>query len=292
MTNAATTTVLIAGATGTNGKALVHALSDHPNIKPRALVRNIESARKQLGNKIDLVQGDLSDIKSLKRAFVDVQKAYIVTAIQNYTVELFYNFFVAAKEAGVSQLVKFSGLGASVDSPSEVIRQHGLSDQKLIESGLNYTILRPNSFHQNMLLQAQSIAQTDTFYLPLGQAKQSTIDVRDIADITVKVISESGHDNKIYDLTGPESLSFHEVAEIIGDQRGKSVSYVPISAYDARAAMMAQGMPEWTAHVLAEIQDLFATGIYADILPDTEKLLGKRATTFQQFVGSNLSLFQ
>ena len=93
------------------------------------------------------------------------------------------------------------------------------------------------------------------------------------------------------DLTGPEGLTFHDVARIIGDERGKPVTYVPITAEAAENAMKEQGMPDWSAHALAEIQALFGSGAYADVLPDSERLLGRKPRTFAQFVRDHVSAF-
>ncbi len=284
------TRILVAGATGTNGRALLDALSGR-NVIVRAFVRSAEAARNLLPQEVEVAEGDLSDPASLAAAFDGVDKAYVVTAVLPDTVELFRNFYDAASAAGVRHLVKFSGLGASQDSPSEIIRQHGESDELLRDSGLTYTVIRPNSFHQNMLWQAESIAATDTFYLPLGDAAQSTIDVRDIAEVTATVLTGDGHENKTYDLTGPESLTFHDVARIIGDERGKAVTYVPITPEAAEAAMREQGMPEWSARALAEIQALFGTGAYADVLPDAEQLLGRKPRSFTEFVRDHIEAF-
>ncbi len=282
--------ILIVGATGTNGSALIKELQQS-DVRIRALVRSIDRARGLLGPNVELVEGDLSNSASISAALDGVDKAYGVLAVLPDTVELFGNFYEAAKQAGVSQLVKFSGLGASIDSPSEIIRQHGETDDMLRASGLNYTILRPNSFHQNMLWQAELIAATDTFYLPVGDAAQSTIDVRDIAAITARVLLEDGHDNQAYDLTGPEGLTFHQVAEIIGEERGKPVTFVPIPREAAEQAMLEQGMPEWSAQALAEIQALFGTGAYADVLPDAGRLLGTELRSFRQFVRDHAGAF-
>lgn len=286
-----TAKILIAGATGTNGSELIKQLSQR-NIPVRALVRDAETSAALASDTVELVQGDLADPASLAGAFDGIEKAYIVTAIAPETPNWFRNFFTAAKAAGVKHVVKFSGMGADIHSPSEVIRQHGESDQNLIESGLSYTILRPNSFHQNMLWQAEAIAAQGQFYLPLGNAKQSTVDVRDIAEATVKVLTETGHENKIYELSGPEGLSFHDVAEQLCEVLGKPVDYVAIPGEAAKAAMLEQGMPEWSANVLVEIQELFATGKYAYVTDDLERLLGRKPRSFREFAEDFTAAFQ
>lgn len=284
--------ILIAGATGTNGQALIAEL-DKRNIPVRIMSSSLARAQELFGSDREIVVADLMKPDSLKAAFEDVEKAYIVTAVTPDAVLYFENFYAAAKNAGVKHLVKFSGLGAELDSPSEIIRQHAESDEMLRKSGLTYTILRPNSFHQNMLWQAASIAQTGQFYLPLADARQSTIDVRDIAEITANILTRDGHENRDYNLTGPESLSFTDVAHQLGEVRkGAEVSYIPVPVEAAEAAMKEQGMPDWHAHALAEIQDLFATGKYAEVLPDSEILLGRKPRSFLAFARDHAEAFQ
>ncbi|WP_299410415.1 hypothetical protein [uncultured Roseobacter sp.] len=93
------------------------------------------------------------------------------------------------------------------------------------------------------------------------------------------------------DLTGPEGLTFYDVARAIGDLRGKPVTYVPISRDAAESAMRQQGMPDWSATALAEIQALFSTGAYGDARPDAERLLGHPLKTFEDFARDHINLF-
>lgn len=274
--------ILIVGATGTNGRALVQ-LCQARGIPVRALVRASAGEAPALGPGVDVVKGDLADRDSLAAALSEIEKVFAVTAIHPDVVSWFDTLFDAADAAQVRHLVKFSGLGAGADSPCEIIRQHGQSDERLMRSGLPYTILRPNSFYQNMLGQAQLISSEGRFYLPLGDAAQSMIDVRDIAEIAAKILTEDGHIGEIYELTGPEALSFHDVARILGDVRGETVSYQPITVADAEASYLRLGMPAWTAHALADLQGVFATGAYAEPLPTSERLLGRAPKSFYRF---------
>lgn len=123
-------------------------------------------------------------------------------------------------------------------------------------------------------------------------AAQSIIDVRDIAEITATILTSDGHKNKAYDLTGPEALTFHDVARILTEKFGGEVTYVPVTTEAAEAAMKEQGMPAWSAHALAEIQDLFATGAYGDPLPDAERLLSRKLRSFRTFAKDYVGEFQ
>lgn len=276
------TNLAIAGATGTNGRELLRQLAAR-RTPARALVRDLDKAANLAGEFVDLVRSDLTDPGSLAEAFEGIETAYIVTAVHRDAEQWFDNFFAAANDAGVRRVVKFSGMHADPDSPSEIIRQHGRSDAALRESGLTYTIVRPNSFFQNIFWQADSIRATGQFFLPAGDAKQSQVDVRDLAEATANILTESGHDNKIYDLTGPEAISYFDVADTLSDVLGKRVTYVPVPEASAKDAMLQSGMPEWDANALAEIQTLFATGIYGDVTNDLERLLGREPRRFADF---------
>lgn len=116
-------------------------------------------------------------------------------------------------------------------------------------------------------------------------------DVRDIAEATAAVLTQQGHLNNSYDLTGPESLSFHDVAVVLSDEIDAPVTYHPVSSDAARQAMIANGMPIWDAEVLAEIQALFATGAYAEVKPDVTELIAHPARSFRQFASDYRAAF-
>lgn len=282
--------LLVAGATGTNGRELLRRLDDE-GIRMRALVRDPDRAAPLAGERVELVRGDLGDRASLRAAFDGIEQAYIVTAVSRDTTTWFANFFDAARAAGVRHLVKLSGLGADPGSTSEIIRQHGEADEALAASGLTYTILRPNSFYQNILFQAAPIRETGRFYLPVGDARQSMVDVRDIAEATVRILTGEGHEDRIYELTGPESLSCFDVAATLSEVLGRAVTYVPVAVEAARRSMLDAGMREWEAGAVAELQGVFATGAFADVRDDLARLLGRRPRSFADFARDHAAAF-
>ena len=171
----------------------------------------------------------------------------------------FDNFLDAARREG-PHVVKFSGIGADPDSPVEIMRQHGETDAQARRLGPPYTILRPNSFYQNLLWSAGSIRDQGAFYQPMGDARQSLVDVRDIADVAVAALTQAGHEGKTYEITGPESLTYAEVAGTLSAVLGKPVKYVDVPPEAALDAMLKAGMPEWNARAVTELVRLFAAG--------------------------------
>lgn len=282
--------ILVSGASGTNGQALLNKLTE-ANIQVRAMVRKKRRAQHILNKNVEIVEADLSDTSSLKAAFEGIDQAYIVTAINQNSVCLFDNFFNVAKQAGVHHIVKLSGYGATADSKPAILRQHYESDQMLINSGLDYTIIQPNSFFQNILWQAKSIRIRNRFRLPLGSAKQSFIDVGDIAEATFKILTDKQHLNKVYRLTGSESLSYYDIAELISTVLERNITYQPILPERAEQEMIASGIPEWNAHALAEIQQDFAAGGYDEITDDIKLILARDPRKFMEFIQDHVNEF-
>ena len=265
--------ILVIGATGTNGREVVQRLAGAGH-RVRALVRNPAKADGLRLANIELAQGDLDDPASLDRAFGGVSRAFVVTAVDQRAVGWFRNAFDAAKRAGTPHVVKFSGLGAGV-ADSELLRQHAESDAMLQSSGLPYTMLRPNSFFQNMLWSAGTIKEHGAFYLPMRDGRQSLVDVRDIAAVAVKVLTEQGHEGQVYEITGPESLSYADVAATLSWVRGKPVKYVDVPPEAARESMLKAGMPKWNAEAVTELYGAFATGQFGYTTDTVERITGQ-----------------
>ncbi len=161
--------ILVVGATGTNGREVVRCLVAAGQ-RVRAMVRNPSKAGDLRSENVELAEGDLDDPGSLDAVLVGVERAFFVSAVDRRYVAWFGNFLTSAQRSGSPHVVKFSGMGAGIDSPSEILRQHGETDEALADSGLPYTILRPNSFYQNMLWSAGTIKDHGAFYLPMGNA--------------------------------------------------------------------------------------------------------------------------
>jgi|CXWL01.1.fsa_nt_gi uncharacterized protein YbjT (DUF2867 family) len=275
--------ILVAGANGLNGRSLLEKLSVR-GIPARAMVRNTAHALTLQNETTEIVEADLANMDSLKKALVGIDLAYIVTSIHPDSVSLFNNFFMAAKDANVQHVIKLSGLGATADSKSEILRQHFLSDELLIGSGLNFTIIQPNSFFQNILWQKRSIRIKGRLGMLLADGKQSYIDARDVAEATVQIFKDKKHLNKIYQLTGPGAISGNDIASELSDMLNKQIKYKPISSSFARQEMLAGGVSEWNSIALTEIQEVFAAGTFAETTDDLEFILSKKPRNLRCFL--------
>jgi uncharacterized protein YbjT (DUF2867 family) len=190
----------------------------------------------------------------------------------------------AAASAGVESVVKLSALGASDHSKSPIGRAHHEAETALIESGMRWVILRPHVFMQNLLDQAPTIAREGRIYSAAGDGKVPFIDTRDIAAVAAVTLTRSGHDGRKYVLTGPQALSYHDVARIVSEVVGRPIEYRPLSLDEARERMTRAGDPTWAIEgllALAEYQR--AGGATAVVHDSVREILGRPPRSFAEF---------
>jgi uncharacterized protein YbjT (DUF2867 family) len=235
--------ILITGASGNaGGVVLKEVLKSNRPVK--AMYRSPEDAAKASAE-VGAVNADFADKPSLGRALEGVDTVYLVCSPVRELVELEGNMVDACRAAGVRHVVLNSALGAG-DYPKSFPSWHRTVEDKLTASGLDYTILRPNSFMQNILTYyAPSIRTEGAFYAAMGNARTSFIDVRDVATVAARTLTSPGHVGKTYELNGPEALTYREVAEKITHASGRRVQYVDISVAQQKQAMLDQRLPEW-----------------------------------------------
>ena len=274
--------ILVTGATGTNGIEVLKQLANSGE-RARGLVRDPLKAQKILPPEVELARGDLDDRQSLLAAMEGVEKVFLLCPVSQKQTELEANVVDAARQAGVSHLVKFSVLHASAKSASQLLRWHAQTEQHIRASGIPFTFLRPNIFMQEILRQAGSIKSQGVFYQPFGpDVRLSFVDVRDNAAVAAKVLSESGHEGKVYELTGPAALTFGEVAEKLSAVAGRKVQYIQISVEQWKQAFAGTGAPQWLIDIVAELYSTFvpANSVVSD---GVQRVLGRPATPFDQF---------
>jgi len=273
--------ILISGGTGTTGSEIVRQLAA-TGTQFRVLARDPQKAAALRLPGVEVVAGDLSKPQSLGAALAQIDRLLMLSSPEPRQVELQGNLLDAAKRAGVRHVVKFSAMTADPNAKARFPRWHGQTEQQIRTSGLAWTFLRPTFFMQNMLGLADMV-RGGTIYQPAGDSKASFVDIRDIAAVAVKALTEAGHEGKAYDITGPELLSYHDVARILSDVCGNPVKYQDIGRDAARQAMLGMGMPDWLADALNELMDQMRTGEYAVVSNSVRDVTKRPPIKFANF---------
>jgi uncharacterized protein YbjT (DUF2867 family) len=236
--------ILVTGAAGTVGSEVVKGL-----MAARARVRVGYRNRKPDAPGVDARPLDLDRPETIAPALAGIETVFLLS--NTVTPEL--NLVRVARAAGVKRIVKLSVWRAPEEAYS-FARWHRAVEREIEASGLHWTLLRPNLFMQSTVnFMGDTIRRDGAFYMPSGGVRVSQIDVRDIAAVAVAALTRPGHEGHAYDLSGPESLSFHEMAAILTRVLGRQIRYVEVPAGDYKTGAMAAGIPEDYADALVDL---------------------------------------
>lgn len=285
--------ILITGASGHLGKAVVENLLKHvPANQVVAFVRDPNKVSDLQAKGVIIRVGHYDDAASLERAMKGVEKVLLISGLDAHRLEQHKRVIDAAKNAGVKHMaytgVTFKDINTS--SIKAFMEGHFKTDAYLQESGVNYTLLR-NSLYAEAIpgFVGDKVFETG-IYLPAGNGKVAFALRSDMAEAAANVLVQPGHENKIYQLTGSEALSFDEIAKTLSALSGKTVAYV-----SPEAEVFKQQLKEWG---VPEIGILIAGGFSADISKhqydvvtnDLEKLLGRKPVRLEAALKSIYNL--
>jgi uncharacterized protein YbjT (DUF2867 family) len=284
-------TILITGATGTVSTGLISALEQQPGVRLRALVRDESKATGLRARGIEVVRGDLDDASTLGPAFAGVDALWLLTVPGPRAPENSMNAVWAARQAGVRRVVRMSAIGAAPDAPTRNGRLHALSDHELMVSGLQWTILKPHFFMQNLLGSARSIREGALYYA-FGEGRLGMVDTRDVGEFAARVLTApEGHAGKTYTLSGPTTVSGDDMARELSAATGRAVKYVAVPFDAARAAVLEAGAPAWIADMLVEYNRAYAAGWGDYVTRDFPALMKRPARSFADFVRDHTAAF-
>ena len=129
-----------------------------------------------------------------------------------------------------------------------------------------------------------TIKSDRAFYAAEGEAPIAFIDMRDVAAVAAKILTIDGHIGKTYTLTGPELLTYAQVAERLSKLRGTTIRYVDLTPQQLKQSMLQAGMPQWQVDALVDLQGYYTEGPGAKITTDVEQVLGRPPIRFDQFL--------
>lgn len=275
--------ILLTGVTGKVGDATARALAAK-GASIRAIVRDAEKAAPlgELG--VELVVGDLGDADLVRQAMEGVEKALIVLPNTRHQEAMETQFTDLAVAAGVQHLVKLSSMEAVAESTAPIPRVHWTVEEYIRAADIPSTMIRPNFFMQNLLMNAATIKSMGKFFMPLGNSTTAMVDSRDVGDLVGEVLTGSGHEGQSYEITGPELLTFYDVAERLSQVLGKTIEYVDQDPASYRETLSQFLTDEWHLDAVCDEFALLAAG-GREYLTDTFKeVLGREPRSLDQFI--------
>jgi uncharacterized protein YbjT (DUF2867 family) len=276
------TTILVTGATGTVGSSLMSALSTQGQTV-RAFIHHPAGAKQLSGSGAQIALGDFADPASVRAALHGVDTVFLACGNIPEQVEYECAVIDEAKESGVQRVVKLSARGAATGSPAAYWDWHGLIERHLQSSGIPSVVLRPSFLMTNLLGAAEQVRQQGMLFAPAAGARISMIDPRDVAAVAAVALTADGHDGNTYVLTGPEAISYQQVAQDLSVATNRSVGFVDIPPQVATAALIDAGLPPFAARQVVTVFGELRAGVQAETTGTVEAVIGRPARSFAAF---------
>jgi uncharacterized protein YbjT (DUF2867 family) len=263
--------ILVTGATGTIGSAIVRLLAAR-GVPSRAMSRHGD------------VRADFDDPASLRPAVLGVDTVFLLTAPGARVPDHDHAMISAAAEAGVRKVVKLSAVGGN-GSPAQ---WHAPGEQALEGSGLAWTVLRPSAFASNALAWAGPIQAGDPIPNMTGAGAQGVVDPRDVAEVAVEALLHDEHDGATYTLTGPELVSVPDQVAQLAEVLGRPLTTVDVPP----EALLNHGLDPSVAEMAVRGQYLVRAGGNALVTDDVARVLGRPARTFRTWAADHRTAFE
>lgn len=275
-------TILLTGASGNTGRVIAENLLEQ-KIPFVAMTHSPAHLKHYEQQGIPGILGDFDVPHTLVSALTGIKKAYLVCTPDEHLIPRETAFIKAAQKAGVEHVVMCSAFMSGENAETENLRSHGATEQRLRESGMTYTILRPVGFMQTFtLFMWDMVQQAGAISMPAEDGGMAFVDVRDVAAVATKALLEPGHENKSYDITGPETLNLYNVADILGRALGRNIIYLPSKEKDLLRVMSVLGTPKTPAEHVITIFRLQREHRLEIVMP-TLRELGIRPTSYETF---------
>jgi len=260
-------TVIIAanGRVASRVAAQLNATGEAPDV----LVRDAAKARRVLVDERgrptyrDLFVGELANDETMRRAMSRAAIAFLAVGSSPAQVELEKHVIDAAQETSLGHLVKLSAALAAHDAVSSVLRVHAEIEDYLVRNQVPHTLVSPTSFMELVFIEAASIREGNRWVGTAPDGVNALIDSEDVVDVVVQVLRDPSKRGGTHVLTGPEALSWADVASAMSAVTGRTITYEAISTSARRDQLRSAGLAEWRVDLLLGIDELNRHSVYA-----------------------------
>jgi uncharacterized protein YbjT (DUF2867 family) len=259
---------LVIGGTGKTGRRVASLLEDR-------------GATVRIGSRSAVPSFDWNNEAGWEACLKDVRAAYITyapdLAVPGAT-DAIAAFVDKARRRGVERLVLLSGRGEDEAQACERI---------VMESGLAWTVVRASWFNQNFSEGAfVDMVHAGAITLPAGDTPEPFVDVDDIAEVAMAALTESGHDGKVYEVTGPRLMTFADVAAELSQATGRAIAYVDVPHEAFVAEVTGSGAPQEVAWMLDYLFSTVLDGRNAHLTDGIQRALGRPPRDFAEYASA------
>ncbi|WHY03294.1 SDR family oxidoreductase [Neobacillus sp. DY30] len=275
--------ILVTGATGKLGSKVVESLlKSIPASELAVSVRNPEKAEGLRSRGVEVRHGDFDHPETLENAFNGIDRLLIISAdgdnetrIRQHT-----NAVQAAEHAGV-KFIAYTSLANATESKNIMAPPHVATEAAIIKTGIPYSFLRNNWYLENEIGSIQGVMAGAPWVTSAGDGKVGWALQQDYAEAAAAVLVGSGHENTVYELSGP-LLTQEELASALGNVLGKKVPVQQVNDEKYAEIMKGLGLPDFVIPIVVGIQESIRNGSLEVNSNDFEKVLGRPIATINE----------
>jgi uncharacterized protein YbjT (DUF2867 family) len=281
-------TILVTGATGTIGRAVIKILSQHDDVAIRAATRHPGQLCADAGTgQLIPIAFDWDAPDGAGDIAAAAGTMLVLPPSAHHPLPATTRLLDSAITAAVQHIVFLSTLGADFEPGFAFGRWALAGEQAVAAAGLPYTVLRPNSYMTNFLTMMRP-GRDGALRLPWGDGACSFVDPRDVAAVAAQVLLEPhGHDGQTYELTGPEALNLHAIAAVLRATTGTHIHYVNTPLATVRDALSNSGMPQPMVTAFLELHSVMASSKRAQVTGHVRQVTGRPPRSFTGFAAEH-----
>ncbi|WP_299093222.1 SDR family oxidoreductase [uncultured Metabacillus sp.] len=275
--------ILVTGATGKLGSKVVESLlKSIPASELAVSVRNPEKAEGLCNRGVEVRQGDFDRPETLDTAFKGIDRLLIISADGDNETRIHQhtNAVQAAERAGV-KFIAYTSLANATESKNLMAPPHVATEAAIIKTGIPYSFLRNNWYLENEIGSIQGTMAGSPWVTSAGGGKVGWALQQDYADAAAAVLVGNGHENTVYELSGP-LLAQEELASALGNVLGKEIPVQQVSDEKYAEIMKGLGLPDFVIPIVVGIQESIRNGSLEVESNDFEKVLGRPVTPINE----------